>query len=166
MSVLPPEVHSALGLLLQGLQSADNNVRAHAEEQLNNEWIVARADVLLMGLVEQIQSASEAGVRPSLSPSEIRDSLELLQSRSFAAVLFRRVSIKTRKAPGSEDSKDLFTTLSQPHKEAIRQTLLNCLQNETLTHVRHKIGDAVAELARQYSDEGARAPHCLHIPCG
>ncbi|KAI4202157.1 MAG: hypothetical protein LQ348_001546 [Seirophora lacunosa] len=143
MSVLPPEVHSALGLLLQGLQSADNNVRAHAEEQLNNEWIVARADVLLMGLVEQIQSASEAG------------------SRSFAAVLFRRVSIKTRKAPGSEDSKDLFTTLSQPHKEAIRQTLLNCLQNESLTHVRHKIGDAVAELARQYSDEGQGWPELL-----
>ena len=62
MSVLPPEIHSALGVLLQGLQSPDNNVRAHAEEQLNNEWIVARADVLLMGLVEQIQGAPEAGV--------------------------------------------------------------------------------------------------------
>lgn len=62
MSVLPPEIHSALGELLQGLQSPDNNTRAHAEEQLNNEWIVARADVLLMGLVEQIQGALEAGV--------------------------------------------------------------------------------------------------------
>lgn len=62
MSVLPPEIHSALGSLLQGLQSPDNNVRAHAEEQLNNEWIVARADVLLMGLVEHIQGAPEAGV--------------------------------------------------------------------------------------------------------
>lgn len=154
MSVLPPEVHSALGLLLQGLQSADNNVRAHAEDQLNNEWIVARPDVLLMGLVEQVQGASDAGVQPSLSPSQIRDSLELRQSRSFAAVLFRRVATKSRKAPGSEETKDLFTTLSQPHKEVIRQKLLHCLQNETLPHVRHKIGDAVAEVARQYADDG------------
>lgn len=162
MSVLPPEVHSALSLLLQGLQSADNNVRAHAEEQLNNEWIVARPDVLLMGLVEQIQAASEPGVRTQQSPTAIRDSLDLRQSRSFAAVLFRRVATKSRKAPGSEESKDLFTTLSQPHKDAIRQKLLDCLQNETLPHVRHKIGDAVAELARQYSDEGQWLAHCLH----
>ena len=62
MSVLPPDVHSALGSLLQRLQSPDNNTRAHAEEQLNNKWVVSRADVLLMGLVEQVQGASEAGV--------------------------------------------------------------------------------------------------------
>lgn len=66
MSVLPPEVHSALSLLLQGLQSPDNNTRAHAEEQLNNEWIVARADILLMGLVEQIKGAQDAGVPTSI----------------------------------------------------------------------------------------------------
>lgn len=48
----------------------------------------------------------------------------------------------------------MFITLQPPHKEAIRQKLLECLQNEGLPHVRHKIGDAVAEIARQYSDEG------------
>ncbi|KAL8882256.1 MAG: hypothetical protein Q9198_000720 [Flavoplaca austrocitrina] len=144
MSVLPPEIHSALGALLQGLQSPDNSVRAQAEEQLNNEWIVARADVLLMGLVEQIQGAQEAG------------------PRSFAAVLFRRIATKTRKVPGSEESKDLFSTLQPPHKEAIRQKLLECLQNESLPHVRHKIGDAVAEIARQYSDEEQSWGELLH----
>ena len=71
MSVLPPEIHSALGALLQGLQSPDNSVRAQAEEQLNNEWIVARADVLLMGLVEQIQGAQEAGVPTAPSISQL-----------------------------------------------------------------------------------------------
>ncbi|KAL8951885.1 MAG: hypothetical protein Q9222_002160 [Ikaeria aurantiellina] len=142
--MLPPEVHSALAQLLHGLQSPDNNVRAHAEEQLNNEWIVARADVLLMALVEQIQGASEAG------------------ARSFAAVIFRRVATKTRKAPGSEASKDLFTTLQRPHKDAIRQKLLECLQSEPLPNVRHKIGDAVAEVARQYSDEGQSWQELLH----
>ena len=68
MSVLPPEVHAALASLLQGLSSPDNQIRTHAEEQLNNEWIVARPDVLLMGLVEQIQSAQEPSVwRPYIS---------------------------------------------------------------------------------------------------
>ena len=37
---------------------------------------------------------------------------------------------------------------------AIRQKLLECLQSESLGVVRHKIGDAVAEVARQYSDDG------------
>lgn len=63
MSVLPPEVHAALASLLQGLSSPDNQIRTHAEEQLNTEWIAARPDVLLMGLVEQIQSAEETSVR-------------------------------------------------------------------------------------------------------
>ena len=62
MSVLPPEVHTALASLLQGLSASDNQIRTHAEEQLNNEWISARPDVLLMGLVEQIQSAQEPSV--------------------------------------------------------------------------------------------------------
>ena len=65
MSVLPPEVHGALGNLLQSLSSADNQVRSHAEDQLNNEWFVARPDVLLMGLVEQIQQSQDASVRAS-----------------------------------------------------------------------------------------------------
>ena len=45
--------------------------------------------------------------------------------------------------------------LLQPQQKlAIRQKLLECLQGERLSDVRHKIGDAVAEIARQYSDNG------------
>ena len=62
MSILPPEIHSALGLLIQGLQSPENNLRSHAEEQLNNDWVIVRPDVLLMGLVEQIQIGRDASV--------------------------------------------------------------------------------------------------------
>lgn len=62
MSLLPPEVHSALSQLLGALTTADNTIRAQAEEQLNNEWISARPDVLLMGLVEQIQGAENIAV--------------------------------------------------------------------------------------------------------
>lgn len=63
MSVLPPEVHQALGQLLQGLQSPDNVLRAQAESQLNEEWTQSRPDVLLMGLSEQVEGAEDAAVR-------------------------------------------------------------------------------------------------------
>lgn len=64
------------------------------------------------------------------------------------------MSTKTRKTPGTDDSKEIFLGLPQPQKDAIRQNLLECLQSEALPAVRHKIGDAVAEIARQYSDNG------------
>ena len=64
------------------------------------------------------------------------------------------MSTKTRKPPGTEESKELFMLLQAPQKVAIRQKLLECLQSENLPLVRHKIGDAVAEVARQYSDDG------------
>ena len=49
---------------------------------------------------------------------------------------------------------------------AIREKLLQNLQNEGLSHVRHKVGDAVAEVARQYAENG-RLPYfrLLHL-CG
>ncbi len=63
MSVLPAEIHTALAQILQALQSPDNNVRTQAEDQLHNDWTAGRPDVLLMGLVEQIQGSQEPAVR-------------------------------------------------------------------------------------------------------
>jgi len=62
MSVLPAEVHGALTQILQALQSPENIIRSHAEDALNNDWVAARPDVLLMGLVEQMQGAEEQNV--------------------------------------------------------------------------------------------------------
>lgn len=59
MSLLPPEVHAALSQLLRALTTPDNTVRSQAEDQLNNEWITNRPDVLLMGLAEQIEAAED-----------------------------------------------------------------------------------------------------------
>lgn len=184
MSLLSSDIHVALIQLLQGLSSPDNNARSYAEEQLNVEWVTARPDVLLIGLVEQIQASQASGAsgqdlvsglplkgiqasgEASVSILQIqllfyctascyrRLTTPFVQTRSFAAVLFRRIATKTRKLPGTDESKELFLTLLQPQKIAIRQKLLECLQNETLPQVRHKIGDAVAEVARQYADDG------------
>lgn len=63
MSVLPAEVHTALANLLRGLQSPDNVQRTAAEQQLNEEWVAQRPEVLLMGLSEQIELAQETAVR-------------------------------------------------------------------------------------------------------
>jgi hypothetical protein len=63
MSVLPAEIHSALAHILQALQSPDNNVRTQAEDQLHTDWTAGRPDILLMGLVEQIQGSQEPAVR-------------------------------------------------------------------------------------------------------
>ncbi|KAL4896488.1 armadillo-type protein [Aspergillus ambiguus] len=145
MSLLPPEVHSALSQLLRALSTPDNNVRAQAEEQLNNDWIQNRPDVLLMGLAEQIQGAEE------------------VVTRAFSAVLFRRIATKTRKDPVTNEVKELFSTLSGEQRLVIREKLVTCLTSESTTDVRKKIGDAVAEIARQYTDNGDQWPELLGV---
>ncbi|KAK2743567.1 hypothetical protein FQN55_007165 [Onygenales sp. PD_40] len=145
MSLLPQEVHVALSQLLLALASADNIVRTQAEEKLNNEWVQGRPDVLLIGLAEQLQGAEDAG------------------TRTFAAVLFRRISTRITKVPNSAESRELFFTLSPEQRIAIRQKLLESLGNESLANVRNKIGDAVAEIAGQYADNGEQWPELLGV---
>lgn len=74
--------------------------------------------------------------------------------RSSAAVIFRRVASKPRKDTNTGENKELFLTLSNDAKVPIRTGLLQCLATEQISHVRNKVGDAVAEIARQYTDNG------------
>lgn len=69
-------------------------------------------------------------------------------------MLFRRIATKTRKDPVTNEAKQLFSTLSGEQRLVIRQKLVTCLTSESVTDVRKKIGDAVAEIARQYTDSG------------
>lgn len=62
MSVLPADVHQELAQLLDALQSADNAVRSQAEEHLATHWTSTRPEMLLMGLVEQLQGSNDATV--------------------------------------------------------------------------------------------------------
>lgn len=87
--------------------------------------------------------------------------LTQLQLRSSAAVIFRRVACKPRKVPNSNDNKELFLSLSNEAKVPIRTLLLQCLSNESVPHVRNKVGDAIAEVARQYADAGEAWPELL-----
>ena len=136
MSVLPPEIQLALSELLNLLQSADNVQRTQAEEKLQNDWTQPRPGVLLMGLAEQIQGAIDP------------------PTRSYAAVLFRRIATRTRNDPQTNRTMELFLTIPPTERGAIQQKLLQCLQTENAADVRNKTGDAVAEIARQYTEEG------------
>lgn len=62
MSLLPANIHAELSQLLQALQSPDNSIRSRAEDLLQSNWTNMRPEVLMMGLVEQIQAAPETTV--------------------------------------------------------------------------------------------------------
>jgi hypothetical protein len=78
---------------------------------------------------------------------------DAFQMRSFAAVLFRRTASKSKKSPSGE-SKEMFLLLNLDARNVIRSKLLECLATEQINHVRNKISDAIAEIARQYTDNG------------
>lgn len=80
-----------------------------------------------------------------------------LQTRTFAAVIFRRIATKTRKDPVTNEAKELFSTLTGEQRLVIRQKLVTCLTGESIIDVQKKIGDAVAEIARQYTDNGMKS---------
>ncbi len=62
MSILPAEIHNELAQLLDALQSSDNSVRSQAEEHLATNWTATKPEILLMGLVEQIQGSNDPTV--------------------------------------------------------------------------------------------------------
>ena len=84
-------------------------------------------------------------------------------------MLFRRISNRTRKDPASSEqspvTKELFLTLIAPHREAIRNKLLQALNSESSGTVRNKTADAVAEIARQYTDDGKSMNKEMTWPC-
>ncbi|KAG6040769.1 hypothetical protein E4U41_007144 [Claviceps citrina] len=144
MSLLSAEVHAELAQLLQALQSADNATRSQAEEHLQNNWTGERPEVLLVGLVEQLQGAGDNA------------------ARSFAAVIFRRIASKTRKVD-ARNNVDMFYSLAKDQAIVIRQKLLEALATEQDRTVRNKISDAVAEVARQYTDNNDSWPELLGV---
>ncbi|KAF8250201.1 ARM repeat-containing protein [Wilcoxina mikolae CBS 423.85] len=141
-SQLPPDVVAALHQLLQGLASSDNTTRHIAEESLNNDWITTKPDMLLVGLAEQVRDGGDAN------------------ARSFSAVLFRRLAAKTQTK--KEEPQELYIECAPSMKAYIRNTLLQAFAHESDNHTRNKIGDAIAEVARQLSDADEPWPELLN----
>ncbi|KAI0599648.1 armadillo-type protein [Biscogniauxia sp. FL1348] len=144
MSMLPAETHAELAQLLQALQSPDNNIRSQAEDHLQTSWTNTRPEILLMGLAEQIAASADVSLR------------------SFAAVIFRRIASKTRKNDRGENA-EMFVSLAREQASVIRQKLLETLASEGDRLVRNKIGDAVADVARQYAENNDQWPEILAV---
>ncbi|KAI0475178.1 ARM repeat-containing protein [Xylariaceae sp. FL0804] len=144
MSMLPAETHAELAQLLQALQSPDNSIRSQAEDHLQTNWTNSRPEVLLMGLAEQIAGSTDSSLR------------------SFAAVIFRRIASKTRKTDKGENA-EMFVSLPHEQASVIRSKLLETFGTESDRMVRNKIGDAVADVARQYSENNEQWPEILGV---
>ncbi|KAJ6261803.1 Importin-5 [Drechslerella dactyloides] len=73
-------------------------------------------------------------------------------------VLFRRMAGKTVKKP---EPRDLFISIDQNTQQAVQNLLIQCFGEETNPHVRNKIGDAIADIARQIYDDERAWPELL-----
>lgn len=130
MSLLPTDVHQALSQLLNGLASADNSIRSEAEKSLETEWTLKQnVEMLLLFLAE---NASTPGN-------------ETLQA--FSAVLFRRIAIKSPKDFSSVTDRTIGV-ISEPVRAQIRKLLLNGFTSNQTNQVRHKLSDAISEVAK------------------
>ncbi|KAF3907148.1 Importin-5 [Orbilia brochopaga] len=134
------EARVAMEPLLQALTSTDNAARSRAEEVLANDWVGQRPELLMLGLADTIRTSEDAN------------------TRSFAAVLFRRMAGKTVKKP---EPRDLFISIDQNTQQTVQGHLIRCFGEEANPHVRNKIGDAIADVARQIYDDERAWPELL-----
>jgi hypothetical protein len=130
-SLVPPDVVSQLNQVLMNLVSNDNNLRSSAEQQLNEQWIAQQPDLLLLSLAQLGRTHEET------------------HSRSFSFVLLRRIAFK--QAPNQTSKPDDLTnwdSLQEQSRQAIKNELLMSLSVERENTVRHKVCDAVSEVAK------------------
>lgn len=133
MSALLPEVQAALTELVGSLASADNAIRSAAEKALDAEWTQREnCEMLLIFLAEHA-----AGV---VSDDET--------IRAFLAVLFRRIAIRSPKDFASVTDRTIGV-ISERVRSQIKQILLRGFEGPTSNQVRHKLCDAISEVAKE-----------------
>ena len=64
------------------------------------------------------------------------------------------MATRSKKDADGDSTQDLFYSLDPAARNAIRAKLLEALVTEQDASTRNKMGDAVAEIARQYAAEG------------
>ncbi|ODQ56549.1 ARM repeat-containing protein [Saitoella complicata NRRL Y-17804] len=129
-SALPAEAVNALVATLDALAATDNTIRSNAEASLNDEWIAQRPDMLLVGLAEQTKGNAQDHMR------------------SFAVVLLRRIAFKPAPGYPEESEKTIYDILNDVARKNVHDLLLASFAEEQVVGVRHKVCDAIAEIAR------------------
>lgn len=149
MSNIPPEIQEALGNLLSALSSTDNTYRKQAESALNNEWFTKdKIDVLLVFLAEQAANGANEN------------------TRAFAAVLFRRFAIKSPNYQGFSVTDRQVDHISHAAKAEVRRVLLQGFVSNQTKNVRHKLADAIAEVAKDDFEWPELLPTILQATTG
>ncbi|KAG0747446.1 hypothetical protein G6F57_000579 [Rhizopus arrhizus] len=125
---VPTEVLIQLNHVFTSLSSPDNEQRTAAEAQLNEQWVAAQPDLLLLGLAQFVANNSDT------------------QLRSYCSVLLRRLAYRTINIEGREEN--LWSIVNESTQQGVKELLLSALANETDQGARHKVSDAIAEIAR------------------
>ncbi|ODV59540.1 ARM repeat-containing protein [Ascoidea rubescens DSM 1968] len=131
-SCLPDNINLELLVLLDSLSSADNFIRSNAEHSLNSNWLSSKDQnqVLLVFLAEQASFSQN------------------VSSRAFSAVIFRRIAIKSPIYLNDPLAKSI-SVIPNSSKSKIRSILLQGFNHpDQPINIRHKLADAIAELAK------------------
>ncbi|KAG9306967.1 hypothetical protein G9A89_000881 [Geosiphon pyriformis] len=127
---IPPDTILQLNQVLSNLASNDNSLRSAAEQQLNEQWIAQRPDLLLVGL------------------AQLGRNHEATHGRSFSFVLIRRIAFKAQSQASKGEELTIWDLLQETSRQAIKNDLLISLSVEQENTVRHKVCDAVSEVAK------------------
>lgn len=130
-----------LAVVLQSLASTDNVARQNAEKSLN-EQLTTSAHTLLPNLTSLICSHPD----PMVFELTLKTSNSLLKQKAFAAVLFRRMALKS--SSEADDAPSYYTTMGTEARTFCETNLLSSLTKETDPSVRRKVCDTISEIAR------------------
>lgn len=128
----PTETVTQLQQLLSGLSSSDNAVREAHEQTFEKTWM-SRPEILFPGLCMVITSDPNPA------------------TRSFAAILFRKIIGRNMSAGTGAKAIRLWESLDSATRKNCGETLISGWKNEKFKEVRNKISDAIAEVARVIS---------------
>lgn len=132
MSALSEDVNNTLINVLHGFASPDNDIRAAAENSLNQDWITSdNIEILLIFLSEQASFSQD------------------LTSSALSAVLFRKLALRAPPSSKTVIIAKNITHISTTALTQIRSTLLKGFISERPSNIRHKLSDAIAECAQE-----------------
>lgn len=132
---MPLEVKTQLKQLLTNLGSQHSDVRVPAEKTLRDDWCQSQqVGMLLVGLADLAATDDDKTFR------------------SFAAILFRRIALKSPEEVNNVVTRTIDTV--QPEvRNMCKNILLGGFTNESDNSTRHKLGDALSELAPTEQDD-------------
>lgn len=131
MSLLPADANSTLLQILNGLITSDNVTRSNAERALEADWFNDKGlEMLLLFFAEQAVSGASDLVK------------------SFSAVIFRRYALRIPPDNAGSMTATSIGIVSEPVRAQIRTLLYNGFVSEQSKGVRHKLADAISEVAK------------------